>query len=1542
MASPQTSDKIVWQQFVKDGWQHYVAKPDDRFQRVPPQAVSLNVPVSLAGAIPEDATYANGDEFRAILEQALSEGIETLTSAQQKQVKMAREQWPEVDKQFRVREDARLAEKMINEGRDALTEEQRRRVMHLRNIVPEVEQAFSQVRAPNQHVTSIKEVMQETLIEYAKDSDKPWTQQAYGAVKAFLQGLEKTEAGLTAQEIGRAPGEVMKDYLGLTKMPSEHLEDAFESVGLQPYKKGDQVPVQVNGYAIKDEDGNYKMRDITDTERTARNFAIGLVRLAPELLVGFAENPYEFIKGLATLPAHEAELLVQAGNWTDIETKAGAVAFHEPYTEEEVQSAREELMQNPLGVVLAGLLTLGVAGRVGKGFKPKYETVPTKRIEEAAKEVEGLQEQIERPGKEPVKIEEKKPGEVTEAADAVQKREAEKVPVEEQAKGGEEVGKAPEKVPKEEVAKQPWEMTQREYLDTAPAHEKPAVYRMIAEGEGADAAIVARALHDKGIPTFEMHRTGDVLDVRVIASPKAREHFLSRDIKVKEYEYNIEGSPTQYSITGPIEQLSKAIRELEPQGDYARAQAIEAPTTDLQAGFVERMDMVEIPLRHFEEGYKKVHEAHMQEAIESGKSVPAEALKDYPDLAKKEVAPPEGMEAPLPPSIPTMEGFEAARLNSGIAHHKTAIQRNREYLEAHKDAPDHQTRVDFIKELEVELAEKEARLEKMHEPPESAGPPETLKLSKEEHSSLLHELDLEGLPEVQRKAHVKQFEKAKERGYDQEAFDIADRVIDKGEPLTAAQRAGIFLKTGELKKEYGDLTKTIRDLEAKGDRAGAEFELLRRDEVRERIVRLSEAFDKSGTEAGRAGALAQVTLNLETWDVESVHVRAKESAGRLLTRAEEQALEAGVERITEAKELVETLRTELGPEVEAAQRKINEKFYTDPKVQKRARKRTESLIKGLEKRFEILEGLEKSADAVLGKKGQGYPKDISPKDIKALEKHLSDLKFNAYTSVPTSTALEGVFKRIGLLNDHLANLRILAKKGEPLPLIELSKARTQLRTLIKDLEPTTEIRERQGQLESGNVEIVERPPTANLPPKLETAEIDFLDAKEQVRQGILKLSPTTTRGVVREYSNILRTLKATADVSYVGRQGALPSAALLMRGRRGAGSVPEAFMKSLAAAFKESTADKVDFRLRSEPLHYLREEAGLELTKIKDIDIYKREEAFWSNAAERIPAYGHVVKWSNRNMVTGLNVIRARLFDSFVDMHPNATKAELRAWADIVNVTSGRGNLGKLKAVASELSFGIFAPRFSSSRMETPFLIFKHWKEPRIRKEIARDMVRSTTLAGSVLAVASLAGYKVGTNFREADFGKIRSGDTRIDIFAGYQQWMRFLFRLFNASVLEPAGVPTGETIYPFADDPLELVWNYGKYKLAPSITLPYTLATGHNVVYEEQGRLEALGRSLLPMVVEDIGEAALEEKGDVALAAVAPLGVGVATHEDSQTKVRREVEKLIKQGKGDQAAALLLDWNRKHPDKPIKSITDSKARKAVREAKEEIWEQYK
>ena len=59
-----------------------------------PSAAGQLPPLSLAGAIPEENVFANSDAFRAVLEKALQQGIDNLTDAERKQVKLAREQFP--------------------------------------------------------------------------------------------------------------------------------------------------------------------------------------------------------------------------------------------------------------------------------------------------------------------------------------------------------------------------------------------------------------------------------------------------------------------------------------------------------------------------------------------------------------------------------------------------------------------------------------------------------------------------------------------------------------------------------------------------------------------------------------------------------------------------------------------------------------------------------------------------------------------------------------------------------------------------------------------------------------------------------------------------------------------------------------------------------------------------------------------------------------------------------------------------------------------------------------------------------------------------------------------------------------------------------------------------------------------------------------------------------------------------------------------------------------------------------------------------------
>jgi hypothetical protein len=408
-------------------------------------------------------------------------------------------------------------------------------------------------------------------------------------------------------------------------------------------------------------------------------------------------------------------------------------------------------------------------------------------------------------------------------------------------------------------------------------------------------------------------------------------------------------------------------------------------------------------------------------------------------------------------------------------------------------------------------------------------------------------------------------------------------------------------------------------------------------------------------------------------------------------------------------------------------------------------------------------------------------------------------------------------------------------------------------------------------------------------PQLERAQIELKKKKVEIQRAIENLKPMTAGRIGVEAINTLRTLKATADMSATLRQGFVLSTRHPVVAIR-------AFAKSLKSLFHEYTADQIDNALRSSPNQFLRDKAKLFLADLDSIPTH-REEHFMSNLAEKIPIYGEVIRASNRSMVTTLNLLRAAAFDEFVQKYPNATQEELEAWANWVNVASGRGDLGKFTQAANVLSLGIFAPRFAVSRIQTPYMIIKHWQQPRVRKEIAKNYAALGAVGMVALSLAALAGAEVGDDPREPDFGKIKIGNTRFDIWAGLQQPARVVVRI-GIGLTDKFGI-TGQNLSERQKDidPLDFIGRFAAYKLAPSVTLPRELYTGKTIVGEDVTPIETLAKAITPLVVDDIYDA--YKQGDIGVTAAAGvatfLGVGVATYgKEKELEDIRRMERTV------------------------------------------------
>ena len=344
--------------------------------------------------------------------------------------------------------------------------------------------------------------------------------------------------------------------------------------------------------------------------------------------------------------------------------------------------------------------------------------------------------------------------------------------------------------------------------------------------------------------------------------------------------------------------------------------------------------------------------------------------------------------------------------------------------------------------------------------------------------------------------------------------------------------------------------------------------------------------------------------------------------------------------------------------------------------------------------------------------------------------------------------------------------------------------------------------------------------------------------------------------------------------------------------------------------------------MREAPTDFLRERAGLQLTEIGGRAKFG-EEQFMSNLAEKIPVYGELVKASDRNMVTVLNTLRAETFDKFLRDFPNATQAEMRAVASNINIWTGRGDLGSFTQAANLLSLGFFAPRFAVSRIQTPFTLLRNWKNPRVRNQQVKTLARFGAFGMTILALAKLRGADVGDDPRSSDFGKIRVGNSRFDIWAGIQQPMRLLTRIGTAAT-DKAGL-TGQDLTDIEKeyDVLAELGRFIGYKTSPAVTIPLEFLKGESIVGEERTPSQTAIRAVTPIILESIFDAYKEEGlgSAIRVGAAEFVGIGASTFPDSFTATRKKIRKAQLEGDLIEANRLKSDWNINNPFKRIVNV---------------------
>jgi hypothetical protein len=296
-------------------------------------------------------------------------------------------------------------------------------------------------------------------------------------------------------------------------------------------------------------------------------------------------------------------------------------------------------------------------------------------------------------------------------------------------------------------------------------------------------------------------------------------------------------------------------------------------------------------------------------------------------------------------------------------------------------------------------------------------------------------------------------------------------------------------------------------------------------------------------------------------------------------------------------------------------------------------------------------------------------------------------------------------------------------------------------------------------------------------------------------------------------------------------------------------------------------------------------DARVALTDVSPI-MTAREEAFMASWAEKIPGLGKVIRATGRAYTGFLNRMRADVFGQLYKSAEAMGKdvkdpAFLKSLGSFINNGTGRGSLGKFESSANALSQGLFSARklVASAQMINPVWYIK--ADPFVRKEALKTMA---AFVGGGMTIVTLAdmipGVEVGKDPTNTDFGKIKVGNTRFNVFGTYQQVAVLLARLFKGyatSSTTGKKMMIGDESNPYSPTRLDLLTRFFESKEHPTLSLILGAMRGTNNIGQPFNMAPEVMNRLIPMILAD-GYDLYKEHGPIGLLGLIPAILGIPT----------------------------------------------------------------
>jgi hypothetical protein len=402
----------------------------------------------------------------------------------------------------------------------------------------------------------------------------------------------------------------------------------------------------------------------------------------------------------------------------------------------------------------------------------------------------------------------------------------------------------------------------------------------------------------------------------------------------------------------------------------------------------------------------------------------------------------------------------------------------------------------------------------------------------------------------------------------------------------------------------------------------------------------------------------------------------------------------------------------------------------------------------------------------------------------------------------------------------------------------------------------------------------------------EPKELEMLERVfgTQFSQAVLEKTPFSWSRLFVDVATLPKSALTTLDLSFPLRQGMVL-----------APSQPKAWLSSWRPMIKafatEGNARVVDDAMRADPDFPRYLDSGGYHAPLQGGTAGEREESMVSRFVDIIPG----VKNSSRAFLTFGNKLRFNAWKSLRAGFDESDETDA-AFNQFVRHATGRGDVpfkaGEiLPGLSAFFSLRNFVSRFQL--IADPVTVKN--APMAVRAKIAGDISKFFASGITFLAMLKLAhdkgvpgfeGVGVTADPRSTDFGKIRIGDRRYEMWAGYQPIARYAAQI--ASGKRIAELPDGST----AKVPIDrkaYAQRFIEAKLDPTLSLAVSLWRGENFLGEPIGMdKKTLKRELwergVPLFLQDLGES-MKKYGPEGAAFAIPgaLGAGVQDYESTE-----------------------------------------------------------